>query len=160
MTLLPKADPGAATAPPGAEIQSHVDADLEGQRTAWSIWLTPRPARVRYGIALTRALLQHMQEFSRLRGARFEILLTPAPAGAHSDVPMALVHDGHWFLADPAVRDAAVGEIISGFDTITLPAGDGGAAAPDAARQTMARLAEVLNQRGLLTEVPADHPRH
>jgi hypothetical protein len=160
MTLLPQADPGAATAPASAEIQSHVDADLEGQRTAWSIWLTPRPARVRYGIALTRALLRHMQELSKLRGARFEILLTPRRGGSHTDVPMALVHDGHWFLADPAVRDAAIGEITAGFDTVTLPAEDSPAATPDAARQLVARLAEALNQRGLLTEVPADHPRH
>ena len=85
-----------------------MDADLEGQRTAWSIWLTPRPARVKYGIALTRALLRHMQDFSRLRGARFGILLTPGQGGSHTDVPMALVHDGHWFLADPATRDAAI----------------------------------------------------
>lgn len=160
MTLLPKADPGAAVAPPSAEIQSHVDADLEGQRTAWSIWLTPRPARVKYGIALTRALLRRMQDFSRLRGARFEVLLTPGQGGSHTDVPMALVHDGHWFLADPATRDAAISQITAGFDPITLPTDDSAAAAPDAARQTMVRLAEALNQRGLLSEVPADHPRH
>jgi hypothetical protein len=159
-TLLPKADPGAAVAPPAAEIQSHVDADLEGQRTAWSIWLNPRPARVTYGIALTRALLRHMQDFSKLRGARFEILMTPVQSGPRSDAPMALVHDGHWFLADPATRDEAIGEITAGFDTITLPAEDTGAATPEAARQTMVRLAEVLNRKGLLTEVPADHPRH
>jgi hypothetical protein len=159
-TLLPKADPGAATAPASAEIQSHIQADLEGQRTAWSIWLQPRPARVKYGMALTRALLRHMQELSRLRGARFAILLTPAKGGSHTDVPMALVHDGHWFLADPAVRDAAIGEITAGFDTVTLPAEDSPVASPEAARQMMGRLAEVLNQKGLLTEVPADHPRH
>jgi hypothetical protein len=159
-TMLPKADPGAASAPPSAEIQSHVSADLEGQRTAWSIWLTPRPARVQYGIALTHALLQHMQELSRLRGARFEILLTPAQSGPKSDAPVALVHDGHWFLADPAARDAAVVEITAGFETIMLPVEDNPPAAPEAERQMMARLAEVLNERGLLTEVPADHPRH
>ena len=159
-TLLPKADPGAAIAPPSAEIQSHVDANLEEQRTVWSIWLAPRPARVKYGMALTRALLRHMQELSRLRGARFEILLTPAQSGSHTDVPMALVHDGHWFLADPATRDAAISEITAGFATITLPADDSPAAAPEAGRQMMARLAEALNQRGLLTEVPVDHPRH
>jgi len=159
-TLLPKADPGAATAPPSAEIQSHVDANLEEQRTAWSIWLTPRPARVKYGMALTRALLRHMQDLSRLRGARFEILLTPIHGRPHSDAPMALVHDGHWFLADPATRDAAIAEISTGFDTITLPAEDDPAATPEAARQMMVRLAEALNQKGLLTEVPADHPRH
>lgn len=159
-TLLPKADPGAATPPPSAEIQSHVDANLEQQRTAWSIWLTPRPVRVKYGIALTRALLRHMQDLSRLRGARFEILLTPVQDRSPTEVPMALVHDGHWFLADPATRDAAIAEISKGFDTITLPVEDGPPASPDAARQTMERLAQALNQRGLLAEVPPDHPRH
>ncbi len=159
-TLLPKADPGAATAPPGAEIQSHVDADLEGQRTAWSIWLNPRPARVQYGIALTRALLRHMQDLSQLRGARFEILMTPAPPGPHADVPTALVHNGHWFLADPAMRDAAVAEITKGFATITLVGDDSPAATPEAERQMLAHLADALNQRGLLAEVPPDHPRH
>jgi hypothetical protein len=159
-TLLPKADPGAAVAPPTAEIQSHVDADLEGQHTAWSIWLTPRPARVQYGMALTHALLRHMQDLSRLRGARFEILMTPVQGSPHSDAPMALVHGGHWFLADPATRDAAIAEINKGFDTITLPADDSPVATPEAARQMMTRLAETLNKRGLLTEVPVDHPRH
>ena len=66
---------------------------------------TPRPARVKYGMALTRALLRHMQDLSRLRGARFEILMTPAAPGPKADVPMALVHDGHWFLADPATHE-------------------------------------------------------
>jgi hypothetical protein len=159
-TLLPKADPGAAIASSSAEIQSHVDADLEGQRTAWSIWLMPRPARVKYGMALTRALLLHMQDLSRLRGARFEILMTPVQSTPHSDAPMALVHDGHWFLADPAARDAAIAEITAGLDSITLAADDSPAATPDAARQMMVRLAEALNRRGLLTEVPTDHPRH
>jgi hypothetical protein len=159
-TLLPKPDPGADTAPPSAEIQSHVSDDLEQQRTAWSIWLTPRPARVKYGIALTRALLRHMQELSRLRGARFEILLTPTQNVPHSDVPIALVHDGHWFLADPAARDAAIAEVTLGFDTITLATEGTPPPAPEAQRQMAARLADVLNRRGLLTEVPADHPRH
>jgi hypothetical protein len=159
-TLLPKADPGSAIAPPSAEIQSHVNDDLEGQRTAWSIWLTPRPARVKYGMALTRALLRHMQGLSRLRGARFEILLTPVKARSHTDVPMALVHDGHWFLADPGVRDAAIAEITKGFDTITLAAEDDPAATAEDGRRMMERLAKALDQRGLLSEVPADHPRH
>jgi len=159
-TLLPKADPGSTSPPPSAETQSHVDANLEEQRTAWSIWLTPRPARVKYGMALTRALLRHMQDLSQLRGARFEILLTPVHDGRHTDVPMALEHHGHWFLADPATRDAAIGEITAGFHVITLPADADPAAAPEASRQMMARLADALNQRGLLTEVPPDHPRH
>jgi len=164
-TLLPKADPGAGSPPRGAETQSHVDAALEQQRTAWSIWLTPRPARVNYGIALTRALARRMRDLSRLRGARFAMLLTPVPARPPSDAPIALEHAGHWFLADPATRDAAIAEITAGFDTITLPAEDGPVeagpvASPEAARHMMARLAEVLNQRGLLTPETADRPRH
>ena len=159
-TLLPKADPGADSPPSSAETQAHVEADLEQQRTSWSIWLTPRPARVRYGIALTRVLLRHMRELSQLRGARFEILMTPPPAGPHTDAPVALEHDGHWFLADPATRDAAIAQITAGFDSITLAPADGQPGALEAQRQMMARLADALNQKGLLTEVPLDHPRH
>ena len=174
-TLLPKPDPGATSPPAGAETQSHVQEPLEHQRTAWSIWLTPRPARVKYGIALTHALLRHMRELSMLRGARFMVLLTPAPRERHTDAPVALEHDGHWFLADPAARDAAIAEVLAGFDTITLPAGtlptgtlpagslageEAPPASPEATRQMMARLAETLNQRQLLTPVATDRPRH
>ncbi len=129
-TLLPRADPGASSPPSGAETQSHVTDLLEQQRTAWSIWMTPRPARVAYGIALTRALLRHMRDLSMLRGARFAILVAPDPTlpteaapTRRTDAPIALEHDGHWFLADPATRDAAIAAITAGFDTITLPAG-------------------------------------
>ena len=156
-TLLPKRDPGAGSAPPGAETQSHVDDGLDQQRTPWSIWLTPRPARVQYGMALTRALLRRMRELSTLRGARFALMLTPDPPGPRTDAPVALEQDGTWFLADPATRDAAVAEITQGFDTINLPAA---AASPDGARRMMERLAEALDHRGLLTPVPVDRPRH
>jgi len=40
-------------------------------RSAWN--RSPRPARVKYGIALSWAQMQHMRELTRLRGARFEI---------------------------------------------------------------------------------------
>jgi hypothetical protein len=156
-TMLPKADPGAASPPPGAEAQSHVDEPLEQQRTAWSIWLNPRPARTEYGIALARALLRHMRELSTLRGARFAVLLTPAPSGPGPDAPVALEHDGHWFLADPAARDAAIAEVTSGSETITLPTGDRMLTSPESGGQLMARLADALNQRDLLAQVTADH---
>jgi len=159
-TLLPRADAGGTSPPPGAETQSHVDAALEQQRTDWSIWLTPRPARVQYGIALTRALLGHMRDLSTLRGARFAILLTPPQAGSRTDATIALEHDGHWFLADPATRDAAVAEVTNGFDTITLPAEGGPSTSLEAERQMMARLADALNQRELLTRVVTERVRH
>lgn len=157
-TLLPKPDPGATGPPMGAETQSRVHGALEQQRTAWSIWLSPRPERVEYGIALTRALLRRMRELATLRGARFAVLRTPAER--HADASIALEHDGHWFLADPATRDAAVAEVTDGFDTITLPVRDNPAASPEAEREMMARLAEALNQRDLLTPMAAERPRH
>jgi hypothetical protein len=159
-TLLPKPDPGAASPPPGAETQSHVGEPLEQQRTPWSIWMTPRPARVSYGIALTRALLRHMRELSMLRGARFVVLMTPVPSGHQTDAPIALEHDGHWFLADPATRDAAIAEVTAGSDTIALPAEEAPPPSPEAQRQMMARLAEALNRRQLLTPMVTDRPRH
>lgn len=157
--LLPPADPGAASPPPGVAARSHVSDRLEQQRSSWSIWLTPRPARVRYGLALTRTLLTHMREVATLRGARFALLLTPATSG-QTTAPIALEHDGHWFLADPATRDAAVAEIADGFDTLTLPAEDGDPTSPDTERRMMARLAEALSQHDLLTPVALTGARH
>ncbi len=162
-TLLPAPDPGNSNPPQSVLSRTHVDDALEQQRGAWSIWLTPRPARVKYGIALTRALSRHMRELAALRGARFAILLTPSPH--HDDAPIALEHDGRWFLADPATRDAAIAEVTSGFDTITLPVegpapGSVDAAPPEVKRHTMALLADALNQRNLLIPATADRPRH
>jgi len=156
--LLPKAEAGSASAPPGAETQAHVDDALEQQRSAWSIWLTPRPARVKYGIELTRALLRHMRDLSRLQGAPFVVMLTPESPSRRTDAAIALEHEGYWFLADPATRDAAVGEVTTGFDTITIPGEDAPLASPQSERQMMARLAEALNQRDLLAT--PERPRH
>lgn len=180
-TLLPKPDPGmdrppADAASRGESAVRHVSDALDQQRSAWSIWLKPRPARVAYGIALTHALLRHMRELSTLHGARFAVLLTP-PA-PRPEAPIALEHDGHWYLADPATRDAAVAAVSEGLDTIVLPESPGPgeaeqAAATDpavgadlagdtaeAARRMMGRLADALYQRGMLAQVTADRPRH
>ena len=143
--LLPPADPGTTTPPSDAAVRLHVGDRLEQQRSAWSIWLTPRPGRVEYGIDLTRTLLSHMREVATLRGGRFALLLTPA-AGGTPTAPLALEHDGHWFLADPATRDAAIDEVTDGFETVTLPTADGQLTSPDAERRMMERLAEALNQ--------------
>ena len=157
--LLPPADPGAPSPPPGATARMRVDDRLEQQRSSWSIWLTPRPARVKYGIDLTRTLLSHMREVATLRGARFALLLTPAANGQPA-APVALEHDGHWFLADPAMRAAAIAEVSDGFDTLTLPAEDGDPTSPDTERRMMARLAETLSQHDLLTPVALTGARH
>jgi hypothetical protein len=167
--MLPKPDPGDAATPPGAEAIAHVDEPLEQQRTPWSIWLTPRPARVKYGIDLTHALFRHMHELATLRGGRFVVLLTPSSAERRTDAPVALEHAGHWFLADPATRDAAIAEATKGLDTIVLPPRAGvpapdaysaGSLSPEAERNTMVRLAEALNQRAMLAAAPVDKPRH
>ncbi len=162
--LLPPADPGAAAPPPGIEAQTRTDEALETQRTPWSVWMTPRPARVTYGIALTRALFGAMKRLATLHGARFAVLLTPSgsPSGpeGQGNGPIALEHAGHWFVADPAARDAAVAEITKGFDPVILAAGDARPPSLETERQLMARLAEALNQRNLLTRLTPDRPRH
>jgi len=81
---------GAASAPSGMETRTLADEPLEEQRTGWSIWLSPRPARVQYGMALTRALLRHMRDLATLRGGRFVVLRTPSPAEARMETPVAL----------------------------------------------------------------------
>jgi hypothetical protein len=129
--LLPKPDPGAAGPPDGTQARQHVDQPLEQQRSDWSIWMTPRPARVTYGLGLTRALFRHMRELSQLRGARFALLLTPSSAGGQTETPVALEHAGHWFVADPATRDAAIAKLTDGFTTITLSPDPTGAPAGD-----------------------------
>jgi hypothetical protein len=157
--LLPAADPGSPTPPAGTTAQSHVSDRLEQQRSAWSIWLTPRPDRVEYGLELTHTLLSHMREVATLRGARFTLLLTPATSGSPT-APLALEHDGHWFLADPAARDAAIAKVTDGFDTLILPSDGGLPASPDAERRMMKRLADALSQHDLLTPLALTGARH
>jgi hypothetical protein len=155
---LPPADPGAPTPPPG--VEERTGEPLEEQRSAWSIWMTPRPARVKYGIDLTRTLLLRIRDLSVLHGARFMVLRTLSPASEHPNGPIALEHSGHWFRADPAARDAAIAEITQGFDPIELPRDDDPAPSPATERRIMARLAEALNQRNLLIPATSDRPRH
>jgi hypothetical protein len=156
--LLPAADPGTSSPPPGIAAHLKVDDALEDQRTPWAIWLTPRPDRVKYGINLTHALFRHMRELATLHGAKFTVLLTPPET--HTEGPVALEHSGHWFVADPATRDAAIAEVTAGFDTITLARDTSQSAPPDAERRIMARLAEVLSQRDLLISAAYARARH
>jgi hypothetical protein len=155
--LLPKPDPGATDAPSTIAARRQVDDALEEQRSPWAIWLTPRPARVKYGIALTSALLRHMRELTTLRGARFTVLLTPPEP--HAESPVALEHAGHWFVADPAARDAAVAEVTEGLDMITLPLMDSRPDSPEAGQQVMTQLADVLSQHNLLVSAALARPR-
>lgn len=155
---LPAAEPGSAAAPPGIETREPVDGGLREQRTPWAIWLTPRPARVKYGIDLTHALLLHMRELAILHGARFMVLLTPPDT--HAQGPVALKHGGRWFVADPAMRDAAVVEVTDGLDTITLPRDDSQPNAVAGEQNIMARLAGVLSQHNLLVSAALTRPRH
>ena len=159
-TLLPKPDPGAASAPSGMETRTLADEPLEEQRTGWSIWMSPRPARVQYGMALTRALLRHMRDLATLRGGRFVVLRTPSPAEARMETPVALGHAGHWFVADPAKRDAAIGEVTEGFDQVTLSPEGGQTDPVETERRLMTRLADALNQREMLVPAGLSRPRH
>ena len=154
---LPAADPGSRVAPAGLAVQ-RIDNAPEDPNSPWGIWLQPPPPRARYGLDVTRALLRRMAETATLRGTRF-ILVMPQPAAV--DRAVALAHAGHWFVADPARRDAAIAELTAGFETIILEPDDsanaGNGAAPDSERRTMAQLATILHQRNYLD--PATVPR-
>jgi hypothetical protein len=158
--VLPPADPGTQVPAAGMAMRLGIDTNLEQQRSNWSIWLKPRPARVAYGIALTKGLFRHIRELATLNGARFAVLLTPSAADAAITGPVALEHDGHWFVADPATRDAAVTEVTSEFDPIILPPEADPPSSPVNERRAMARLAEALARRDLLTEIQIARPRH
>lgn len=159
---LPPASPGAPAAVAGIERRLHVDDPLDQQRSPWSVWLSPRPARVAYGIDLTRHLLRRTGELAQLHGARFVVLLAPrapsvpgaGPAVDQPAGPLALEHGGRWFLADPKSRDQAMADIGDGFSPVVLPPDDGPTSTPEWQRRIATRLAEVLAQRALLTSPP------
>jgi hypothetical protein len=155
---LPEADPGAATAP--LDVAPHQDADtgLLEQRDHWAVWLTPRPARVSYGIGLTHALFRHMRGLATLHGARFTVLLTPEETEPANRI--ALQAAGHWYVADPAARDAAIEEVTDGVDTVTLPRDPDLAGSSRSDRNIMARLASVLSQHKLLISAALTGARH
>ena len=155
---LPEADPGAATAPPDVAPHQDADAGLLEQRDHWAVWLTPRPARVSYGIELTHALLRHMRGLATLHGARFTVLLTPEETEPTSRI--ALQASGHWYVGDPAARDAAIEEVTDGVDTVTLPRDPDLAGASRSDRNIMARLASVLSQHKLLVSAVLTRARH
>lgn len=157
---LPPPTPGAQTAVAGVETRLHVDDALEEARSPWSVWLTPRPPRVAYGIALTRQLLRRTSEIAKLHGARFVVLMTPRAPSGHAEAPVALEHGGRWFLADPKTRAQAEAEIGAGFELAVVPAAEAPAGGPDWQRAIAARLAETLSQRDLLVAPGAVRGRH
>jgi hypothetical protein len=158
--VLPPADPGTPVPAGGMAMRLGADTDLEQQRSNWSIWLKPRPARVAYGIALTKGLFRHIRDLATLNGARFAVLSTPSASDAAVTMPVALEHDGHWYVADPATHAANVAEVIGEFDPIVLPIEANPPPSPANERQIMVRLAEALDQRELLTEMRIARPRH
>ena len=144
---LPEAVAGTTEPPPGVETKSHVEDALDQQRSGWSISLTPRPPRVSYGIELTRLLLGRMRDVATLHGARFSVLVTPPAGEGTSKGPIALEHDGRWFLASPGLRDAAIADVTKGLDRITE---DTAVSSVEDERRVMEKLAAALNQRELL----------
>ena len=156
INMIPPADPGAAAAPDGVETKRTVQEALDEQRSPWSIWLTPRPSRVRYGIDLTRALLRRMEQVAGLQGSRFAVLLTADDTAPEPD-RVALEHAGHWYLGEKSARDAAVEEIVGGMETIRLAAG--ALASPLAERLVVTRLAEALAEQEMLTPLAAARVR-
>lgn len=104
------------------------------QRSLWTIAQTPRPARMEYGIRITRALFERMRDLARERGAHFVLMMEdnftpPAVAQARRlgwDIfipgKTAVVDDGfNWIMADDAQFQANLREVTAGFATLLVP---------------------------------------
>ena len=119
--------------PSGMDRVVHTAERLDEQRSIWSILQTPRPARMQYGIALTRALLERMRALAQEKGAGFAVMMedSQAPASAQQAQRLglevflpgktAVVQAGEWFMADSAVYAATVQEVAAGFPFLHVP---------------------------------------
>jgi hypothetical protein len=87
-------------------------------------------------------------------------MLLSTPPETHAEGPVALEHGGRWFVADPAMRDAAVAEVTDGLDTITLAREESQPNAVAGEQNIMTRLAGVLSQHNLLVSAALTRPRH
>jgi len=130
---LPPADPGTASPPDGATRSYQTVETVETQQSHWAIWLNPRPARVDYGIELTRVLLSRMRDVAKSHGAGFAMFQhdhhSPASIAnfirmkhpRYSPGTVALTHGGHWYLADPEMYRKAREDTVRGFPFMHVP---------------------------------------
>lgn len=169
---LPPATPGAGAPPEGVSRAQKTSELLETQLSHWSIKIRPRPPRVDYGIALTRALLERMRALAAAHGARFVMfrhgarLTTPLvgdapPSGqVEGGELVAVGHNGHWFLADDAMQAAAEADVTRGFEffPIRVTVADYRVSEKDghlnlaANRQVLGDLAKALARAGWLAK--------
>lgn len=163
-------------APTGMDRVVQTREAIEEQRSLWTILETPRPARMEYGIRLTRALLGRMRDLSAEHHARFVLMLEDnfSPASVEQARKIgwdmflpgktAVIGDGfRWILADDAQFQANLRDVTAGFPTLLVPirtenprisAFNNHFVMP-ANRQVMGDLAEMLAAQGLLAR-PAD----
>ncbi len=130
---LPPPTRGMEEPPSGMDRVVHTAERLDEQRSIWSILQTPRPARMQYGIALTRALLERMRALAQEKDAGFAVMMedSQAPASAQQAQRLglevflpgktAVVQAGQWFMADSAVYAATVQEVAAGFPFLHVP---------------------------------------
>lgn len=130
---IPASDPGSSKPPESFDRVVRTFESVEEQRSLWSILQTPRPARIDYGIRLTRALLLRMKELAESKGAAFVVMrednFTPeavrqaARFGLEMYLPgkTAVEHNGHWILAEEATYHATVRDTTEGLQVIAVP---------------------------------------
>ena len=103
------------------------------QRSLWSISQTPRPARMAYGIELTRAILERMRALTESKGSRFVLMMednfspasdTQAGRIGHEmfmEGKTAVTHDWQWIMADSEQARATVRDVAAGLPFLYVP---------------------------------------
>lgn len=132
---LPPADKGVAAIPPElAATTAATQEAVETQQSHWSMFLTPTPPRVQYGIELTRTLLTRIQNAAARHGARFATMAedrTTAAARAgwtgganpffEPPQPKAVERERRYWIADLEAYIGNVGETTKGFPFFLVP---------------------------------------
>jgi len=132
---LPPVDKGMAAIPPElAATTATTQEAIEIQHSHWSMFLTPTPPRVQYGIELTRALLTRIQDTAARHGARFATMIedrttTTAQAawtgGANPYIeppqPKAVEHERRYWIADLEAYIKNISETTNGFPFFLVP---------------------------------------
>ncbi|MFO0759837.1 MAG: hypothetical protein U0359_25350 [Byssovorax sp.] len=125
--------------------------DFASEKTHYSIAMVPESPRLRYAIALTRALLREIRAYCEARKIALLIFHTPMPRVAPDEPTAYRAGDRAVTLSDAAAR-AVVARVVEGFDALSIPdlpedwmRGKRDAHLSDEAnRRVMARLAEAV----------------
>ena len=130
---MPPPDPGLDHPPPAFDRVARTFEAIEDQRSLWSILQTPRPAKMEYGIRLTRALLGRMKELAESKNAAFVVVrednFTPTAVSQAARIGLemylpgktAVEHNGRWILAEEATYHSTVRDVTAGLDVLVMP---------------------------------------